>query len=222
MAFFDTMISEVSIILSQLSEITGLTPIVLICAFTLLVLLFIFGLIIFIEFKRIRKILKDVNQKLIVLGQKLEQRSLESNLAKIPRYKKISNPNQDKFYDSNKQFDVIQPARTAFPAQDKFLKHSSEGLSSKLPSQNIDNTTNINMENLSDPLTSNTELKSAILKLIKASDLPLSLNHIVGNLSGKLFDGNYHPILNELGQLEKEGQIQGTSRGGKAYYRKTK
>ena len=221
MAFFDTMISEVSIILSQLSEITGLTPIVLICAFTLLVLLFIFGLVIFIEFKRIRKILKDVNQRFIVLGLKLEQPSLESNLAKIPRYKKISNPNQDKFYDSNKQFDVIQQARTAFPAQDKFLKHSSEGLISKLPSQNIDNTTNINIENLSDPLTSNTELKSAILKLIKASDLPLSLNHIVGNLSGELFDGNYHPILNELGQLEKEGQVQGTSKGGKAYYRKT-
>ena len=221
MAFFDTMISEISIILSQLSEITGLTPIVLICAFTLLVLLFIFGLVIFIEFKRIRKILKDVNQRLIVLGLKLEQPSLESNLAKIARYKKISNPNQDKFYDSNKQFDVIQQARTAFPAQDKFLKHSSEGLISKLPSQNIDNTTNINIENLSDPLTSNTELKSAILKLIKASDLPLSLNHIVGNLSGELFDGNYHPILNELGQLEKEGQVQGTSKGGKAYYRKT-
>ena len=187
MAFFDTMISEVSIILSQLSEITGLTPIVLICAFTLLVLLFIFGLVIFIEFKRIRKILKDVNQRFIVLGLKLEQPSLESNLAKIPRYKKISNPNQDKFYDSNKQFDVIQQARTAFPAQDKFLKHSSEGLISKLPSQNIDNTTNINIENLSDPLTSNTELKSAILKLIKASDLPLSLNHIVGNLSNSFF-----------------------------------
>ena len=221
MAFFDTMISEVSIILSQLSEITGLTPIVLICAFTLLVLLFIFGLVIFIEFKRIRKIIKDVNQRLIVLGLKLEQPSLESNLAKIPRNKKISNPNQDKFYDSNKQFDVIQQARTALPAQDKFLKHSSEGLISKLPSQNIDNTTNINIENLSDPLTSNTELKSAILKLIKASDLPLSLNHIVGNLSGELFDGNYHPILNELGQLEKEGQVQGTSKGGKAYYRKT-
>ena len=221
MAFFDTMISEVSIILSQLSEITGLTPIVLICAFTLLVLLFIFGLVIFIEFKRIRKIIKDVNQRLIVLGLKLEQPSLESNLAKIARYKKISNPNQDKFYDSNKQFDVIQQARTALPAQDKFLKHSSEGLISKLPSQNIDNTTNINIENLSDPLTSNTELKSAILKLIKASDLPLSLNHIVGNLSGELFDGNYHPILNELGQLEKEGQVQGTSKGGKAYYRKT-
>lgn len=221
MAFFDTMISEVSIILSQLSEITGLTPIVLICAFTLLVLLFIFGLVIFIEFKRIRKILKDVNQRFIVLGLKLEQPSLESNLAKIPRYKKISNPNQDKFYDSNKQFDVIQQARTAFPAQDKFLKHSSEGLISKLPSQNIDNTTNINIENLSDPLTSNTELKSAILKLLKASDMPLSLNHIVGNLPGELFDGNYHPILNELGQLEKEGQVQGTSKGGKAYYRKT-
>ncbi|MDX2440480.1 MAG: hypothetical protein QNK40_07995 [Desulfobacterales bacterium] len=221
MAFFDTMISEVSIILSQLSEITGLTPIVLICAFTLLVLLFIFGLVIFIEFKRIRKILKDVNQRFIVLGLKLEQPSLESNLAKIARYKKISNPIQDKFYDSNKQFDVIQQARTALPAQDKFLKHSSEGLISKLPSQNIDNTTNINIENLSDPLTSNTELKSAILKLIKASDLPLSLNHIVGNLPGELFDGNYHPILNELGQLEKEGQVQGTSKGGKAYYRKT-
>jgi hypothetical protein len=88
-----------------------------------------------------------------------------------------------------------------------------------LPSKNIDHTTNISIENFSDPITGNTELKSTILKLIKASDLLVSLNHIARSLSGKHFDGNYHPLLNELGQLEKEGQIEGTSKGGKVYYR---
>jgi len=47
------------------------------------------------------------------------------------------------------------------------------------------------------------------------SEVSLILSH----LSGKHFDGNYHPLLNELGQLEKEGQIEGTSKGGKVYYR---
>ena len=88
-----------------------------------------------------------------------------------------------------------------------------------MPGDNIENVTNKNIENFSGSMTSNTQLKGAILKLVKASDMPLSLTHIARNLSGKHFDGNYHPILNELGQLEKEGQIQGTSKGGKVYHR---
>ena len=220
MTFFDTMISEVSIILSQLSEITGLTPIVLICAFALLVLLFIFGLIIFIEFKRIRKMLKDVNQRLIVLGQKSEQPSLEPNLAKISRYKTISDPNQDKFYDRNKQFNDAQEARTTFPVQDELRRHGCEKISDKLLSKKRETTTNINVEEISEPLTSDAELKNALLNLINLSDLPLSLKRISKNLSRKYFDGNYNLILNELNQLEKEGQIEGASMGGKVYFRK--
>jgi hypothetical protein len=220
MTFFDTMISEVSIILSQLSEITGLTPIVLICAFALLVLLFIFGLIIFIAFKRIRKMLKDVNQRLIVLGQKSEQPSLEPNLAKISRYKKIFDPNQDKFYDSNKQFNDAQEARTTFPVQDELRRHGSEKISDKLLSKKRETTTNINVEEISESLTSDAELKNALLKLLNLSDLPLSLKRISKNLSRKYFDGNYNLILNELNQLEKEGQVEGASMGGKVYFRK--
>ena len=219
MTFFDTIISEVSLILSHLSGITGLTPIVLICAFALSLVLFTFGLFIFIELKRIRKSLMEVNRGFFILRQESEQLSLESNITKISGTRRISDLNQHKASDRNRKFDDIRQARTAFPDQDRLLKHSGEGLSSKLPSKNIDHATNINIENSSDPITSNTELKSAILKLIKASDLLLSLNHIAKSLSGNHFDGNYHPLLNELCQLEKEGQIEGTSKGGKVYYR---
>ena len=38
------------------------------------------------------------------------------------------------------------------------------------------------------------------------------------NLSGKYFGGNYHLILNELEQLEKEGQIEGFSTSGNAHF----
>jgi len=96
---------------------------------------------------------------------------------------------------------------------------SLEGLSGNLPSDDMENTTKKNIENFSDRIASNTELKGAILKLLKTSDMPRSLPHIAKKLSAKHFDGNYHPILNELGQLEKEGHIEGASKGGKVYYK---
>jgi len=220
MAFIDTIISEILLILSNLSEIVGITPIGLISAFVLLLVLLIFELLIFIEFKSIRTILTEVNRKLIVMGQKEELQSPESNLKKISGYKKMLDQKQNKFNESTQQLDDAQQRRTTFLAQDESQIHGSEGISGKLPGDNIENVTNKNIENFSGSMTSNTQLKGAILKLVKASDMPLSLTHIARNLSGKHFDGNYHPILNELGQLEKEGQIEGTSKGGKAYYRK--
>ena len=101
MSFFDTIISEFNLILSHLSEIVGLTPVVLISAFALLVLLFIFGLFIIIEFKSIRKILMEINRKLMVMGQKEELQSPESNLKKISGYKKMLDQKQNKFNQKN-------------------------------------------------------------------------------------------------------------------------
>ena len=218
MTFFDNIISEVSQILSYLSELTGLTPIGLMSILALIFFLFIAGIFIFIKFKRIRKVLMDVNQRIIVLGQKLEQSPPKSDLKKISPDKIVFDPNQDKLSDSEEQYSDAQGERPTVPVKNKFQRHGSQRISDTLLSKKREATTDIAIEEFSEPLTSDPELKSAILKLMKGSDMPLSLKYIVKNLSGKYFGGNYHLILNELEQLEKEGQIEGFSTSGNAHF----
>jgi len=218
LTIFDNIISVVSQILSYLAELTGLTPIGLMSILALILLLCIVGIFILIKFKRIRKILMDVNQRIIVLGQKLEQSSPKTNLKKISPYKMIFDPDQDKLNDSDEQYNDAQGEKPTIPVQNKFQRHGSQRISDTLLSKKRETTANITIEEFSEPLTSDPELKSAILKLMQGSDMPISLKYIVKNLSGKYFGGNYHLILNELEQLEKEGQIEGFSRSGKAHF----
>ena len=67
-------------------------------------------------------------------------------------------------------------------------------------------------------MTSDPQLKSAILKLINIDNIPVSLQDIGKKLPGKYFNGNYNLILNQLKQLEKEGQIEGFLKSGKVYF----
>ena len=154
------------------------------------------------------------------MGQKAELQSPDSKLKKnLTPPKKMLDQMSNKNHQSTLQLDDARQMKTTIPTQDEVQILRRGGLNGKLPSDDIENTTNKNIDNFSDSMTSNAELKAAILKLVTASDMPLSLTHIARNLSGKHFDGNYHPILNELGQLEREGQVEGTSKGGKVYYK---
>ena len=69
-------------------------------------------------------------------------------------------------------------------------------------------------------MISNSVLRKKILDLISKTDKSISLQHLVKHLSGKHFDGNYHPILNELEQLEREGEIKGQVINGKVFFKK--
>jgi len=69
-------------------------------------------------------------------------------------------------------------------------------------------------------LTNDSGLKKKIHDLILATDKSISLKYLVKQLYEKNFDGNYHPILNELDRLEREGEIEGQVINGKVFFRK--
>ena len=81
-------------------------------------------------------------------------------------------------------------------------------------------TAGIKSEEFASSLLSNSDLKKKILDLISKTDKSISLQHLVKHLSQKYFDGNYHPILNELEQLESEGEIEGQVITGKVFFKK--
>jgi Fe2+ or Zn2+ uptake regulation protein len=81
-------------------------------------------------------------------------------------------------------------------------------------------TATIKSEEFASSLINNSGLKKKIFDIISKTDKSISLQHLVKHLSEKYFDGNYHPILNELEQLEREGEIGGQVINGKVFYRK--
>ena len=222
MTFIDKVVSEVSPILSHLSETTGLSSIVLIYTFAFLFLFFIIVLIILLKLRGIRKSIIDVNKRMNAISIISRKQSSKYN-PKINPQMRLSTPNQntqDRFIDSTQKLNNVQEANATSSAQDELQRNGSKEIMDKLSSKSKKTPDNFNIEKISKPLTNDWQLKSAILKLLNEDDAPLSMQDIGKKLSGEYFDGNYNLILNELDQLEKEGSIEGTSKGGKAIFRK--
>jgi len=218
MTFFDTLISAVTNIFLGFSKTTGLSSIVLICTFFFLLLVLIFGLIILLKLKGIRKILIDVNRKMDAFSHNSRQQSSKTRRPKTIPNTGLSDQNQDRFRDNNKHVNDAQKARTTLPVNAEVNKYGTEGISDKQINKNKETTNNFNIGKIAKPLTSDPQLKSAILKLINVDNIPVSLQDIGKKLSGKYFNGNYNLILNQLKQLEKEGQIEGFLKSGKVYF----
>jgi len=216
------VVSEVSPVLSHLSETTGLSSIVLIYTFAFLFLFFIIVVIILLKLRGIRKSIIDVNKRMNAISIISRKQSSKYN-PKINPQMRLSTPNQntqDRFIDSTQKLNNVQEANTTSSAQDELQKNGSKQIMDKLSSKSKKTPDNFNIEKISKPLTTDWQFKSAILKLIDEANLPLSLQDIGKKLSGEYFDGNYNLILNEIGQLEKEELIEGTSKGGKVLFRK--
>ncbi len=69
-------------------------------------------------------------------------------------------------------------------------------------------------------LLCNSDLKEDLLHLIHDTQESVSLQDLLFQLPRHQLAGNYHPVLNELDRLEKEGQIEGWSINGKVFFRK--
>ena len=79
MAFINKVISEVSLALEYLSEITGVSSIFLICIISLVFLFFIFWFIILLKLRGIRKILIDVSRRMNAISIISRQQSSKKN-----------------------------------------------------------------------------------------------------------------------------------------------
>ena len=222
MAFIDTVIAEVSIVLSFLSEITGLSSIVLIFIISFLFLFLIFGLIILLKLRGIKKILIDMDRRMNAISIIARQQS-SKNTPKINQQIGLSIQNQNtrnRFTNSTQKLINAQEANASFPGKDEPQRHGRKDKNDKLAGKSNETTKDFIKEEVPKSLTNDWHLKSAILKLIDEADIPLSLQDIGNKLSGEYFDGNYNLILNEIEQLEKEELIEGTSKGGKVLFRK--
>ena len=190
--------------------------------YMILLLLLIFiptGLILF-KLRRTDRVLTAAERELDAFVHNLGQPSPGANLSQNQPNKVKSDPNRDKLIDKPKQDDVTHKAGTVSIVLEGFKRHVLGKIKDYLSIKKTKTTAGIKSEEFASSLIRNSGLKKKILDLISKTDKSISLQHLVKHLSGKHFDGNYHPILNELEQLEREGEIEGQVITGKVFFKK--
>jgi hypothetical protein len=205
---------------ARLSESAGLYPNIMIYMLLLLLLIFIPAGFILFKLRRTDRVLNAAERELDAFVQNLEQPSPGANLSQNHPNKVKSDPNRDKLTDKPKQDDVAHTAGTVAIVLEGFKRHVLGKIKDYLSIKKTKTTAGQKSEEFASSLIRNSGLKKKILDLIRKTDRSISLQHLVKHLSGKHFDGNYHPILNELEQLEREGEIEGQVITGKVFFKK--
>ncbi len=204
----------------RLSESAGSYPNAIIFMLLLLLFLFLFAGFILYKLRRTDRVLNTVERELDSFARNLGHPSAGGKLSQNHIDKAIFDPNRDKLADNLKNDDVAQKAGTVSIVPEGFKRHVLGEIKNTLSTKKTKTTAGIKNEEFASSLLSNSGLKKKILDLISKTDKSISLQHLVKHLSQEYFDGNYHPILNELEQLEKEEEIEGQVINGKVFFKK--
>jgi len=186
----------------------------------LLLLLFLSAGFILFKLRRTDRVLIAVERELDIFARNLEQPSSGENLSQNQPNNGNFNPNRDNLTDTLKQEDLTQKTGTVSIVLAGIKRHVLGKMKGYLSIKRTKTVADIKGDEFASSLISNSGLKEKILDLISQTDKSISLQHLVKHLSDKYFDGNYHPILNELEQLEREGEIEGQVINGKIFFKK--
>ena len=212
--------SELASFYSRLAESAGMHPNILACMLLLLLLLFVTAGFILLKMRRADRVIIAAESEVDALALNLGQPSAEANFSQNQPNMGESDPDRDKFADNPKQDDVIQKDGMLSIVGEGFKRHVLWKIKGYLSIKESKTTVGTKNEQFISSLNRNSGLKDKILDLINKTDKSISLQHLVKHLSQKYFDGNYHPILNEIEQLEREGEIEGQVINGKVFFKK--
>jgi len=173
-----------------------------------------------LKLKKADRVLITVKRELDAFERNLGHSSSGAILSQNHPSKDESDPNRDKFADNPKTDDTNQKTGKVSEVLEGLKKHILGKMKDYLSTKKTKTTAGIKNEEFVSSLKSNSGLKKKILDLISKTDKSISMQHLVKHLSRNDFDGNYHPILNELEQLEREGEIEGQVINGKVFFKK--
>ena len=186
----------------------------------LLLLLFISAGFVLLKLRNADRVLIAVDSELDALALNFGQPSAEVNLSQNHPNKGSSDPGRGKLAERPKQDDVTQKAGTVSIVGQDLKRHVLGKINDYLSIKTWKTTAGIKNKEFISSLDGNSGLQNEILDLINKTDKSISLQHLAKHLSQKYFDGNYHPILNELEQLERNGEIEGQVINGKVFFKK--
>ena len=204
---------------SGLSKSVGLHPNIIVFILLFLLLLLIASGVILLKLRSAERSLSAADREMDAFVESLEQSSHRMDSTQIHRNKSKFDPILDKIANHAKQDGVTEKAGTV-SAEKVGLRRDKPGkmiddLSPEKPKASYGTPRE---EGLSS-LTNDSDLKEKIHGLILASGKSISLKYLVKQLYENNFDGNYHPILNELDRLEREDEVEGQVINGKVFFR---
>ena len=214
------MLSELVNFFSRLSESAGLHPSITIFMLLLLLLLFMSAGFILFKLSRTGRELIAVERELDTFARNLGQLSPEDNLSQNHPNNGKSDSDLDKRADNLTQDDATHKAGTVSMVLAGFIRHILGKMKGYLSIHKMQTFADPKSEDFASSLINNSGLRKKILGLISKTDKSISLQHLAKHLSENYFEGNYHPILNELEQLEREGEIEGQVINGKVFFKK--
>ena len=205
---------------SGLSKSAGLHPNIIIFILLFLLLLLLTSGVILLKLRSADRALSAAEREMDAFVQTLEKPSHGMDSTQIHRNKSKSDPILDKIADHSKQDDVTETVGTV-PVKAEGLRRDVSGkmIDDLSPEKPKTSSGTPREEDLAS-LTSDLDLKEKIHGLILASGKSISLKYLVKQLYESNFDGNYHPVLNELDRLEREGEIEGQVINGKVFFQK--
>ena len=186
----------------------------------LLLLLFISAGFVLLKLRNADRVLIAVDSELDALALNFGQPSAEVNLSQNHPNKGSSDPGRGKLAENPKQDEVTQKAAAVSIVGQDLKRHVLGKINDYLSIKTWKTTAGIKNKEFISSLNGNSGLQNEILDLINKTDKSISLQHLAKHLSQKYFDGNYHPILNELEQLERNGEIEGQVINGKVFFKK--
>jgi hypothetical protein len=212
--------SELINFFSGISKSAGLHPNIIVFILLFFLLLFITTSVILLKLRSADRLLSAAEREMDSFEQRSEQPSRGVTSAQFQLNQGQSDPVLDGIADHPKQDEDTEKAGTVSVEAVDLKRDLPRKMKDDLPTEKPETSSDTpNEENLSS-LTNDSDLKEKIQALILATDKSISLKYLVNQLYEKNFDGNYHPILNELDRLEREGEIEGQVINGKVFFRK--
>ncbi|MGD8443093.1 MAG: hypothetical protein PVH37_09715 [Desulfobacterales bacterium] len=204
---------------SGLSKSVGLHPNIIVFILLFLLLLLIASGVILLKLKSADRALNAADREMDAFVQTIEQPSHGMDSTQIHRNKSKSDPILDNIADQSKQDDVSEKTATGLVASAGLKRDVSGKMLDDQSPEKPKTSSGTPQEEVLSSLTDDSDLKEKIHGLILASGKSISLKYLVKQLYENNFDGNYHPILNELDRLEREDEIEGQVINGKVFFR---
>ena len=205
---------------SSLSKSSGLHPDIVIFILLFLLLILITTGVILLKLRNADRALNAAEREMDAFVQSLEQPSHRVISTQIHLNKSKSDPVIDKIANHPKQDDDTEKTGTVSVEAVGLKRDVSGKMNDDLPTEKPKTSSGALSEEDLSSLTNDSGLKEKIHDLIRATDKSISLKYLVKQLYESDFDGNYHPILNELDRLERDGEIKGQVINGKVFFRK--
>ncbi len=214
------ILSEFIDFFSRLVESAGRYPDVLIIMLLFVLLVVGAAVYILVSLRRTDRELIAAERELDEFAQNLDSQAPEDIFQPIHRRSVGDGPYRGRNLDLSQPNDTTDESDASLKDQTgigNVLLGKMKGFLSIKPAKTKNG---LNGEAFTSSLINNSDLKNEVLGLISKTDKSISLQHLVKHLSGNYFDGNYHPVLNQLEQLETEGKIEGQVINGKVFYKK--